>query len=122
LGTVRLRAVEHVYDWTYTRDQAEAVRRLLAAHSLPHTEYNLSGGTLWRLSEVIAALEALIPGARFVAAGPGEAADLDLGEPYRRGPLSIERLRRDTGFAPAYDLERGLRAALPWWAQMVHAS
>jgi nucleoside-diphosphate-sugar epimerase len=120
LGTVRLRAVDHAYDWTFTSDLAEAVRLLVEAESVPHRNYNLSNGVQRRLSDVLGILSDLVPCARFELVGPGEPSDLDLGDdPYTRGPLSIERLRQDVGFVPAYDLERGLGAALPWWAEMV---
>lgn len=117
-GAVRLRAEDSAYDWTYTLDLARAIRLLVEGEGLRHRVYNLSGGRSWRLSEVTAQLEALIPGARFDWVGPGGAADLELAGLPRRGPLDITRLREDVGYVPGHDLARGLSDALPWWRQM----
>lgn len=119
---VRLRAVDSAYDWTYTADLAEAIRLLVESAGLRHQVYNLSSGRSWRLSEVTAQLESLVPGVRFSWVKPDEAADLQLADLPRRGPLNISRLREDTGYAPRFDLEQGLHDAIPWWCAMGDAS
>lgn len=118
-GAVRLRAADYAYDWTYTMDLARAVGLLIAAESLRYTVYHLSSGLPRRLSDVTTLLTQLVSGTRFDWVDPGVPADVDLGDAYKRGPLDISRLREDTGYEPAYDLERGLQSALPWWRDML---
>jgi nucleoside-diphosphate-sugar epimerase len=48
-----------------------------------------------------------------------EPVDLEYG--VGRRPLDISRLRSDVGFTPAYELEAGLRASMPWWRAMLAA-
>ena len=118
---VRVPAPDYVCDWTYTLDLAEAVRLLMEAEVLNHQVYNLSNDQPRRVSDVVAHLQLLIPSARFVWVGEGGPSDIDTRSDPRRGPLDISRLRQDVGYEPIYDLERGLRAALPWWREMIQA-
>lgn len=121
-GTVRIPMPDYTCDWTYTLDLAEAVRLLIEAEALQHPVYNLSNGQSRRVSDVVAQLKLLIPGARFEWVGSDESADVDTRSDPRRGPLDILRLRQDVGYEPAYDLKQGLQAALPWWREMIEAS
>ena len=120
-GKVRVSLPDYGCDWTYTADLATAVRLLLEAEAPSHRVYNLSNGRQRKVSDVIAALGQLIPGAVFDWVGNDEPGDIDTRSDPRRGPLDISRLRRDVGFEPAYDLDQGLTAALPWWQRMALA-
>ncbi len=119
--TVRLRAKNRTFDWTYVLDLAEAVRLLLDADTLPHRVYNLSGGQVYPLSDVTHTLQELIPECSFQWVNDGEEADVTLDNMPERSPLDITRLREDVGYESAYPLTQGLTAALPWWRAMVEA-
>ena len=116
---VRVRTRASAFDWTYTLDLALAARLLLEAKTLHHRVYNLSGGRSYTLADVIDAFGRVVNGVEFewVDSDRSEPMDLDIG-PGRR-QLDVARLRSDVGFAPAYDLECGLRASMPWWRAML---
>ena len=119
--SVRLRAKNRTFDWTYVLDLAEAVRLLLDADSLPHRVFNLSGGHVYPLSDVTRTLQELLPDCEFQWVKEGEQADVTLDNMPERSPLDITRLREDVGYQSAYTLKQGLTTALPWWRAMVEA-
>jgi UDP-glucose 4-epimerase len=70
--------------------------------------YNVSTGRLVRNSEVVAAINAVVPGANIT---------LPEGRNPDRPPdnyLDTTRLRADTGFRPAYDVERAVPDYVDW--------
>jgi len=69
--------------------------------------YNVTGGVLPTLGEVLERLAALIPGAVFDV-GPGEMGG------DRQGLFEIEAARRDLGYEPAVPLDDGLRDYVEW--------
>ena len=82
--------------------------RLWAPRGLNHRIYNVSSGRLEQYGEVVAAINAVVPGA-------------DITLPDGRNPdrppdnyLDITRLRSDTGFRPDYDVERSVRDYVDW--------
>jgi nucleoside-diphosphate-sugar epimerase len=60
----------------------------------------------------------LLPPGTFQFVNESSEADLDL-HLSNRGALDISRLKNDVGYKPAYDLQRGLAASLPWWRAMI---
>jgi nucleoside-diphosphate-sugar epimerase len=72
------------------------------------TAYNVSTGRLVRNSEVVAAINAVVPGANIT---------LPEGRNPDRPPdnyLDTTRLRADTGFRPEYDVERAVPDYVDW--------
>ena len=98
-------------DFTYVADTAEAI--VLAAHAarLPERVYNVAFGRNVRFSEALETLRRLAPG--FVVERGNGATDAFFRDSLR-GPLAIERARRDLGWTPRTGLEEGLRAYLDW--------
>lgn len=94
-------------DLCYAKDCGRAIALLQTAERLRHPTYNVASGRLTTNAEVVAAIRKLVPGAR---------ADLQEG----RGPDTIDtwldttRLCEDTGYEPAYDVERGVADYLAW--------
>jgi nucleoside-diphosphate-sugar epimerase len=89
-GIVHLAAARH--------DCGRAIALLMLAERLNHRIYNVSSGWLVRYSEVVAAINAVVPGANIVLPqGRNPARPTD-------NYLDISRLREDTGFRPAYDV------------------
>ncbi|HZZ51679.1 MAG TPA: NAD(P)-dependent oxidoreductase [Pseudonocardia sp.] len=99
---------EDATDLCYVKDCGRAIALLMLADRLNHRIYNVSSGRLVRYSEVVAAINAAVPGA-------------DLALPEGRNPdrppdnhLDTTRLRADTGFRPEYDVERAVPDYIDW--------
>ena len=95
-------------DLCYVKDCGRAIALLMLAERLNHGTYNVSTGRLVRNSEVVAAINAAVPGAN-VALPEGR-------DPHRPPDnyLDTTRLREDTGFRPEYDVERAVPDYVGW--------
>ena len=95
-------------DLCYVKDCGRAIALLMLAERLNHGTYNVSTGRLVRNSEVVAAINAVVPGANIT---------LPEGRNPDRPPdnyLDTTRLRADTGFRPEYDVERAVPDYVDW--------
>jgi UDP-glucose 4-epimerase len=99
---------EDATDLCYVKDCGRAIALLMLAERLNHRVYNVSSGRLVRYDEVVAAINALVPGA-------------DITLPEGRNPdrppdnyLDTTRLRADTGFRPEYDVESSVSDYAGW--------
>jgi UDP-glucose 4-epimerase len=95
-------------DLCYVKDCGRAIALLMLADRLNHGTYNVSTGRLVRNSEVVAAINAVVPGANIT---------LPAGRNPDRPPdnyLDVTRLRDDTGFRPEYDVERAVPDYADW--------
>jgi UDP-glucose 4-epimerase len=96
-------------DMIYVRDCGRAIASLQTADRLDHRVYNVANGRATANRELAEAIEKVIPGAPTSLrkgrdpAGPGRDVYLD-----------ITRIRRDTGFQPAYDTERAVADYVNW--------
>jgi nucleoside-diphosphate-sugar epimerase len=97
-------------DPIYVADVAAGIATVLLADRLPHDVYNVGWGSGVTTEMTLAALARLVPGMK-VALAPDEPSRWPS---LVRGPLSVDRLRRDLGWAPAYDLDSGLAAYAAW--------
>lgn len=101
-----------VRDLTYVSDTARCVVLAFQSSKLHHRVYNASCGQNLRFSDILAALTRVRTGFRFRLKESGALSPF-----FRdslRGPLSMKRARADLGFAPRYDIERGLARYLEW--------
>ncbi len=128
-------------DWLYVRDGAAGLAALLATPALPERIYHVAAGFTWPLSQWCERMRQAFPGFTWhVAApdgpeGPGCAAspsgaspapqhagtrvtpvDIALHAPYDRAAMRWERLARDTGFVPRFDLHAAATDHLAWRA------
>jgi UDP-glucose 4-epimerase len=90
------------------KDCGRAIALLMLTERLNHGTYNVSIGRLVRYSEVVAAINAVVPGANIT---------LSEGRNPDRPPdnyLDTTRLRDDTGFRPGYDVERAVPEYVDW--------
>ena len=90
------------------KDCGRAIALLMLAERLNHGTFNVSTGRLVRNSEVVAAINAVVPGANIT---------LPEGRNPDRPPdnyLDTTRLRADTGFRPEYDVERAVPDYVDW--------
>jgi UDP-glucose 4-epimerase len=95
-------------DLCYVKDCGRAIALVMLAERLNHRTYNVSAGRLVRYSEVVAAINAVVPGAN-IALPEGRNPD--------RPPdnyLDTTRLRADTGFRPEYDVEHAVPDYVDW--------
>jgi nucleoside-diphosphate-sugar epimerase len=99
-------------DFTYVADTARGVVLAWQARRLSHRLYNISSGLNIAFSEALETLKRLRPKFRVRINQTTEMVDF-----FReslRGPLDIGQARKDLGFVPEYDLERGLKSYLDW--------
>jgi UDP-glucose 4-epimerase len=99
---------EDATDLCYVKDCGRAIALLMLADTLNHRTYNVSSGRPVRYSEVVAAINAAVPGAHI---------SLPEGRNPDRPPdnhLDTTRLQADTGFRPEYDVERAVPDYVDW--------
>ncbi len=99
------RSVERVF--SYVLDIAGGICAILNAPSLSYDVYNVSTGEPASLERIIAVLRDLYPGLQVL-----DKAEADLPPGGRK--LKTQRLMRDVGFRPRYDLRSGLEEYLDW--------
>jgi UDP-glucose 4-epimerase len=96
---------EDAIDLCYVRDCGRAVALLQLADRLHHRTYNVASGRATTNAEVVAAIRKVVPDARL---------ELPTGGTGRRSHLDITRIRQDTGYEPAYDVDRAVADYLAW--------
>ena len=100
-------------DAVYVGDVASGIAAVLLADRLPHRVYNVGWGQGTTAGDALSALTRLVPGLR-VEFHPEEPSPWRSPANPPRGPLSVDRLRQDLGWAPRYDLDSWLAAYLAW--------
>lgn len=96
-------------DLCYVKDCGRAIALVQTAEKLHYPTYNVGSGRVTTNREVLAAIEKVIPNAPITLAGghnPHGAGEV----PY----LDIARIHEDTGYRPAYDIERGVADYIGW--------
>ncbi len=100
-------------DHTYLDDCVDGTLLALDHPEHPFDAYNIASGEAVTTAEMVAIVKELIPGAD-LSVGPGaHRYDARLEAP-RKGALDVARARRVLGYAPRYDLRRGLAAYIEW--------
>jgi UDP-glucose 4-epimerase len=99
---------EDATDLCYVKDCGRAIALLMLAERLNHRIYNVSSGRLVRYGDVVAAINAAVPGAN-ITLPQGRDPDRP-----RDNYLDTTRLRTDTGFRPEYDVERAVPDYVDW--------
>jgi UDP-glucose 4-epimerase len=96
-------------DMCYVKDCGRAIALLQMAERLNHTTYNVGSGRPTTYREVVAAIKRVIPDAQIKL-----PAGHDPNGPGRVYFLDTTRLQQDTGYAPAFDVERGVADYIDW--------
>ncbi len=102
-------AGDQVRDFVYVVDVAEAFAAL--SDGSFRGAVNIASGVARPVSEVITRLGALTGRSDLLRLG---ARSAPLGQPGRLA-ASVDRLRNEVGFIPAFDLDTGLRETVAWW-------
>jgi len=94
-------------DLCYVKDCGRAITLLMLTERLNHSIYNVSSGRLVHYREVVAAINAVVPGADIILP--------DGRNPERpHNHLDIGRLEADTGFRPEFDVQRSVADYAEW--------
>ena len=100
-------------DPIYLDDVASGIAAVVLADRTTHDVYNVGWGKGATTDDTLAVLAKLVPGVKIerVPQEPSYWPSL------ARGVLSSDRLRRDLGWTPTYDLESGMAAYINWLRQ-----
>jgi UDP-glucose 4-epimerase len=96
-------------DLCYVKDCGRAIAMVQTAATLNHTTYNIGSGRKTTNAEIVAAIHNHLGEARFDMA-EGSSPNTSPVDPV----LDLTRIRADTGYHPAYDLERGISDYIAW--------
>jgi UDP-glucose 4-epimerase len=96
-------------DLCYVKDCGRAIALLQLAERLSHRTYNVAAGQVTTNGELAAAIRKIVPDAQI-----NLPEGRDPNGPDRDVYLDIARLRRDTGYQPAYDVERATTDYISW--------
>jgi nucleoside-diphosphate-sugar epimerase len=102
-------------DPIYLDDVASGIAAVLLADRLPHDVYNVGWGRGATTEDTLAAIARAVPAAK-IERVPGDPSRWPA---LTRGVLSADRLRRDLGWTPSYDLDSGIAAYVSWLVQQV---
>src|SRR6478609_5861811 len=92
---------DHPFQFIHVEDVATAARLAATTTTLTQSVYNVSGGSQITVAETARLLEKLLPGSRYDI-GPGLIPEWD-----SQGRSDLTAAKRDLGYQPAWDLERG---------------
>jgi UDP-glucose 4-epimerase len=96
-------------DLCYVKDCGRAIALLQLAERLSYRTYNVAAGWATTNGELAAAIKKVVPGAR-IELPEGR----DPNGPGRDVYLDITRIRRDTGYEPAFDTQRAVEDYIGW--------
>ena len=113
---LRVRELEYTRDWTFAMDTARCIISGLTAPAPLSSVYNVTCGIDSSLKDILTTIQS-VPGVDFEweEVEDNEDADFPDNVGIRRGPLNIEKARKELGFEPKYDLPRGIKAYINWW-------
>jgi UDP-glucuronate 4-epimerase len=101
-------------DWVYAGDVAQAILLLLDAPKLNSEVYNVGSGFRWTIDDWCRRLATRHPGLTHTLSNDPAAATVDFGGPADRGPLAIDRLSRELGYRPRFDLDAAFTDLMAW--------
>lgn len=96
-------------DLIHVEDCARAIATIHSADTTRHRVYNVGGGASVSSGELVAAVEAAVPGAVL----PDGLRQPDTGE-HADGHMDITRARDEFGVVPQYDIASGIRQYAGW--------
>jgi UDP-glucose 4-epimerase len=99
---------DHPFQFIHVEDVATAARLAATTTTLTQPVYNVSGGSQITVAETARLLEKLLPGSQYDI-GPGLIPEWD-----SQGRSDLTAAKRDLGYQPAWDLERGFVNQIDW--------
>ena len=109
-------------DWVYASDVARGLLAMLDLPSSPEPVYHLSAGMRWSVEDWCRRMTERFP--RFSVRMDDRVEDCTVGRNSAapRSRMSIERIRRDVGYEPAYLADRAFEDYLEWRSRHPAAS
>jgi UDP-glucose 4-epimerase len=96
-------------DLCYVKDCGRAIALVQTAAELKHTTYNVGSGRVTTNAAVVNAIRDRVPAFAYELAR-GRTPDAAPSDPV----LDLTRIRQDTPYEPAYDLESGIADYMEW--------
>ena len=100
-------------DPVHVDDVASGIAAIALADRLTHDAYNVGWGRLASARQTVAALTRVLPGVS-VKWQPDQRSPWASAGHAMRGPLRVDRLKKDLGWKPRHDLDSGLAAYIEW--------
>ena len=98
-------------DHTYIDDLVAGLLLALDQDAHSFDVYHIASGAAPSLSQIVAILRALVPGAD-LEVGPGGYRFDERLSPVRKGALDVTRARKQLGYGPRFDIRAGLAATI----------
>lgn len=94
-------------DYTYVKDSASGVVAAYTTAEPKHRVFNVSSGVAYKVKEIVGLVRKHTKVRTQVKIGPGLIIS-------RGAPLDISRAKRELGYKPKYDLEKGISEYADW--------
>lgn len=104
-------------DWVYSVDVARGLAAVLDLPASPEPIYHLSAGRRWSMDDWCARLKKRFPRFNYRFSAVLEECTLGRNKPAPRSPMSITRIARDAGYAPAYLPAQAFADYMAWYAE-----
>ena len=104
-------------DWVYSVDVARGLLAVLDLAASPDPVYHLSAGIRWSVDGWCRRLRERFPAFSYRLAAERDECTVGRNNATPRSPMSIERICRDAGYAPAYLQDRAFDDYLAWHDQ-----
>ena len=101
-------------DWVYSVDVARGLLAVVDLAATPDPVYHLSAGMRWSVEGWCRRLQERFPAFMYRLSTERDECTVDRNNAAPRSPMSIERIRRDAGYAPAYLQDRAFDDYLAW--------
>lgn len=101
-------------DWVYATDVARGLTAMLDLPASPEPVYHLSAGMAWSVEDWCERLRRRYPSFQCRVTDRAEECTIGRNSPLPRSPMLIERMRRDTGYAPEYLMDRAFDDYMAW--------
>jgi len=119
---IRVKGSTYFRDWTYVMDTARGLVAGLDAPEPISPLYNISCGVNTNIGEILTTLQE-VSGIDFQWKEVKKEEEADFSRSSApvtnmRGPLSIERAKKELGFRPQYNLRQGIKKYCEWWNEV----
>ena len=101
-------------DWVYSVDVARGLLAVLDLAAPPDPVYHLSAGMRWSVDGWCRRLQERFPAFSYRLTAERDECTVGRNNAARRSPMSIERIRRDAGYAPEFLQDRAFDDYLAW--------
>jgi UDP-glucose 4-epimerase len=95
-------------DMCYVKDCGQGIARLMTADSLPNKVYNIGSGTATKNSELVGAIQKVIPNFKIdLKPGSGPQARAN-------GYGDISKIKQDVGYQPQFPIDKAIGDYIGW--------